>query len=253
MPRTVPLDFLIITSSPAVTLAAVEETLAPLRLGMVSAFPPGEDPDQAWAEGRERVMLGRVGIRETLGRVEATLVMERHRRAVMQGLAPDALARLLSGINAEQQQTFRAGTISIDLRFTLVDADLRWCHRWVVACLEALGRRFAGVIFDPAAQRCQSPEQVGLLREAAPSAFISLHNEAWGPETRWLHTHGLQKFGQPELEIVGVPQPLEATGAGVLRIVAETLAMSDPGDGPALRAGMEVECEGAGMLLARNA
>src|SRR6185437_8896498 len=159
MPRTVPLDFLIITASPAVTLAAVEETLAPLRLGMVSAFPPTEDPEQAWADGRERVALGRVGIRETLGRVEATLVMERHRRAVMQGLGPDALARLLNGINAERQQTFRAGNISIDLRFTLVDADLHWCHLWAVSCLEALGERFDGVIFDPAAQRCQAPEQ----------------------------------------------------------------------------------------------
>lgn len=253
MPRAISLDYLCLTTSPAVSLAALHEVLAGLRLGVLDVVPPAEDPQGLLMAGRERAPVGRIGVRETLGRVEATLVIAQHARPVMVGLAPEAQARLVAGLDAARQQTFRAGTVSIDLHVTLLDPDVRWCLLWVIACLERIGDRFDAVIFDPAAERCQTPEMIARLRDQALIAHIALHNEGWGPETRWLHTHGLQKFGQPELELVGVPQSLEAVGAGVLRIVAENLAASDPTNGPALRAGMQVECEGAGLLIARNA
>ena len=253
MSHTIALDYLLLTTSPAVSLATVEEALSTLRLGMLDVVPPPEDPQALLMAGRERATVGRIGVRETLGRVEATLVIERHARPVMVGLGADAQERLMAGLDAVRQHTFQTGNVSIDMHVTLVDPDVRWCLLWVVACLERLGDRFDAVIFDPAAQRSQTPEMVARLRDSSPIVHIALHNEPWGPETRWLHTHGLQKFGQPELEIVGVPQPLETVGASVLRIIAENLAMSDASAGPALRAGMQVECEGAGTLIARNA
>ncbi len=253
MPRTVPLDYLLITAAPAVELAALVDALAPLRLGLASAIPPAEDPVAARLAGRARVALGRIGLRETLGRVEATMVLEQHASPVMHGLSPEALARLLNGLDAAAQATLRAGTISIDAHFTVIEPDLSWALQWVGACLERLGAACGAIIFDPAAQRCQTPTQVGQGRAQGAIAQITLHNEVWGPEERWLHTHGLQKFGQPELELVGVPQSLVREGTSVLRVIAENLAMSDLGDLPALRAGMQVECEGAGLLLVRNA
>jgi hypothetical protein len=253
MTRTIPLDYLFITSSPGVTLAALEETLASLRLGVLDVMPPSEDPAALLVAGRERAALGRIGVRETLGRIEATCAIERHARPVMVGLAAEAQERLGAGLDAVRQHTFRAGNISIDLHVSLLDPDLRWGLLWVVACLERVADRFDAVVFDPAAQRCQTPEMVARLREQFPIGHVALHNEPWGPEARWLHTHGLQKFGQPELELVGVPQAVETVGISVLRVIAETLANSDPSLGPSLRAGMQVECEGAGTLIARNA
>jgi hypothetical protein len=253
MPRTVPLDYLLITAASTLDLAMLADALAPLRLGLVTVVPPVEDPVAARLAGRPRVALGRIGIRETLGRCEATLVVEHHARPVMQGLAPESLARLLNGLDAEAQPILRAGTISIDTHITVIEPDPQWALRWAGVCLERLGTACGAVIFDPAAQRCQSPAQVSRERDQGAIAQITLHNEVWGPEERWLHTHGLQKFGQPELEIVGVPQSLVREGTSMLRIIAENLAASELGEAPALRAGMQVECEGAGLLLARKA
>nr|MBA3826496.1 DUF4026 domain-containing protein [Ktedonobacterales bacterium] len=203
--------------------------------------------------GRQRVAVGRIALRETLGRVEATFTVERHAHPVTQGLAPEALDRLLGGIAGAEQAIVRAGTLAIDAHFTLVDADVPWCLRWAATCLAELASTCDGIVVDLAAQRCQTPTMVARLRDAAPLAQIALHNEPWGPELRWLHTHGLQKFGQPELELVGIPQMLESYGAAVLRSVAEPLAAAPADAGVALRAGMAVECDGAGTLLARNA
>jgi tetratricopeptide (TPR) repeat protein len=253
MPRTVSHDYLLIAAPPLVPLAALAEALAPLRLGVVTIVPPTEDPEQARLAGRARVALGRLAIRETLGRVEVTALAEQHTRAVLHGLAPEALARLVAGLDGPQQQLVRAGTLSLDMHITLVEPDIQWGLLWIGACLEALAARWNAVIFDPAAQRCQTATQVAQVREKSAIAQIALHNEAWGPEARWLHTHGLQKFGQPELEVVAVPQTLLTEGVALLRLVAESLATQPVGEAPALRAGMEVDCGEAGMLLTRNA
>lgn len=253
MPRTISQDFLLIAAPPLVPLEALAEALAPLRLGVVSIVPPMEDPEQARLAGKARVALGRLAIRETLGRVEVTGLAEQHTRAVLHGLAPEALIRLVAGLDGPQQQIVRAGTISLDLHITLIEPDIQWGLLWIGACLEALAACWNAVIFDPAAQRCQMAMQVAQMREKDAIAQIALHNEAWGPEARWLHTHGLQKFGQPELELVAVPQSLVTEGVALLRMVAESLAAQPIGEAPALRAGMEVDCGDAGMLLTRNA
>jgi uncharacterized protein YegJ (DUF2314 family)/tetratricopeptide (TPR) repeat protein len=39
----------------------------------------------------------------------------------------------------------------------------------------------------------------------------------------WIHTHGMQKFGFPELEMEGVPRDSAAAGRGLMLMVAETL------------------------------
>ena len=251
--RTVSLDYLIVASRLQIPLAIFTETLTTQRLGMLEALPGTDDAESAIRAGRQRVLVGRIALRETLGRVEATFAVERHAQPVTNGLAPEALDRLLSDLEGPAQTTVRSGMFAIDAHFTLVDADVGWCLRWAVTALTALATACEGIVIDLAAQRCQTPAALARTRDATPIAQITLHNEPWGPETRWLHTHGLQKFGQPELEVVGIPQMLEAYGAAVLRSVAEPLAASPSDAGVALRAGMAVECEGAGTLLARNA
>ncbi len=251
--RTVPLDYLIVSQRTSTTLVQLADALTTQRLGMLETLPGSDDAEGAIRAGRQRVGVGRLALRETLGRVEATFTVERHAQPVTQGLAPEALDRLLGGIVGAEAAIVRAGTLAIDAHFTMVDPDLPWCLRWAATCLAALASGCDGIVVDLAAQRCQPPAVVARLRDAAPLAQIALHNEPWGPETRWLHTHGLQKFGQPELEMVGVPQMLESYGAAVLRSVAEPLAAAPAAAGVALRAGMAVECDGAGTLLTRNA
>jgi len=250
MSRSLPLDFLIVSTLHAVHLSELVEKLNELRVGVVDVTPPPASAETTPRPGLERVGMGRLAIHETLGRIDVTLVFERHLQPVMSGLAPAALNRLTAGLDERWKAVMGAGTLSVDIRALVGDPDRLWCLRWLMGLLERVASFADGALFDPAAQRCLSPEVLGRTRQSGPVGQIALHSENWGPELRWLHTHGLQKFGQPELEMVRVPQPLEAEATSVLRTVAETLATADSTDGPSLRPGMQIDCEGAGWLVA---
>jgi hypothetical protein len=72
-----------------------------------------------------------------------------------------------------------------------------------------------GVVHDPEAIRVYGPggwrvEPPG--EEPAPRDHVTLHvvpDEP--PGTAWIHTHGLRKFGRPELEVYDVPDELIAS------------------------------------------
>lgn len=250
MPQPVPIDFLVISDTTSIPLAALADALTKLRLGAIDAPTPTEE-DLVPRPGLERVVAGRIAIHETLARADARLVFERHAHPVMRGLGPASLDRLSSGLDPTREHQFRSGTLSVDIHINAADADRAWCLAWSMAIVDRVVTILNGVALDLAAQRCLGPEGIARLKDGEAIGHVTLHNEPWGPETVWLHTHGLQKFGQPELEIVDLPQPLETEGSNVLRAVAETLIASDGLDGPTLRAGMEVDVEGAGYLLAR--
>jgi tetratricopeptide (TPR) repeat protein len=105
-----------------------------------------------------------------------------------------------------------------------------------------------GAALDPAAQRCFGRDEALRMDARDPLSHISFHDEPWEVGTRWMHTHGLQKFSRPELELVAVPASLAAEGQLVLRDLATNLA-----HGERLAAGDEIELDEAGKLLAVNA
>jgi hypothetical protein len=250
MARSLVLDFLLISDHAPVPLSVCQQELARLQMGVIT-LAPAPDADTVPSPGHERVALGRISIHQTLGRADITLNFEQHLRPPMSGMAPTSLDALLLTLDATHQQIARQGTLSIDVHVESSDSDSPWLLGWTMACLERLASYLDAVVFDPAAARCMGPRAIATAMKGGIIAHIALHNETIGPELRWLHTHGLQKFGQPELEITAVPQPLENEASSVLRIVAESLASSNTQNGPALRPGMRVECEGAGLLLAR--
>ena len=50
---------------------------------------------------------------------------------------------------------------------------------------------------------------------------IQLHFVTDGPAKGWCHTHGMVKFGQPELEIRNVPSIFMSSAASILNHVAD--------------------------------
>jgi tetratricopeptide (TPR) repeat protein len=102
-----------------------------------------------------------------------------------------------------------------------------------------------GVCLDPAAQRCIGRDQLAQLAAGDPLAHVGIHDEAWDADSRWLHTHGMQKFGRPELDLVGVPLTLEPEGRALLRDVAASLAAGAP-----LAIGGELDLGDAGSAVA---
>jgi len=100
-----------------------------------------------------------------------------------------------------------------------------------------LARRLAalgdGIVMDTSAYRFFGPD--GWAVEDPIAGFdirehVHLHIE---PEAGWFHTHGLVKFGRPELEIYAVPAELEAAAFRTLLDVSQyvcTTALIQPGE-----------------------
>src|SRR5262249_54058252 len=81
-----------------------------------------------------------------------------------------------------------------------------------------------------------------------PASHVAVSNELWSGESRWLHTHGLQKYGRPELDLVAVPHSLAAEATAFLREVTARLA-----GGAHLAPGSEVDLDELGTLTAVGA
>jgi tetratricopeptide (TPR) repeat protein len=90
---------------------------------------------------------------------------------------------------------------------------------------------------------------VGLARlasvGASPQVHVAVHAEPWASDAYWLHTHGVQKLGRPELDLIGVPAPYETEGRALLGDLIENLARGDQ-----LAAGQEIHLDDLGALVA---
>ena len=167
---------------------------------------------------------------------------------VTTGMGEAALNALAGGLAAEEARTLREGRLSFDLRATLPEAQAQPALDWMVRVARLVAERSDGVVMDPLAQRCAGPGELARSRQGDPLAHIAIHNEPWGVESRWLHTHGLQKFGRPELELVEVPLSLVDEAGAILRDIAISLA-----GGARLAAGDEINLDDLGLVLAGNA
>lgn len=169
----------------------------------------------------------------------------RHEAPVTVGMAEAAFAALTRGLAPEDVQTLQQGTISLSVRVTSEGRRHDQSLDWAMKVIRVLLDLTQGAAIDPAAQRAFGRAEIGRMRPGDPLAHVAIHHELWGAESRWIHTHGLQKFGKPELDLVDVPQALEQEGDNLLREIAAQLA-----EGGALAAGGEIEIEGYGRAVA---
>lgn len=167
---------------------------------------------------------------------------------VTTGMGEAALNSLAAGLAADEARTLREGRLSFDLRATLTDAQTQPALDWMVQLARVIAERCDGVVMDPLAQRCAGPRELARVQPGDALAHVAIHDEPWGVESRWLHTHGLQKFGRPELELVEVPLSLAEEAMAFLRDVTVSLA-----GGAHLTAGGEIDLDELGIIIAGNA
>jgi tetratricopeptide (TPR) repeat protein len=244
MPKELSLDYLIVVGRlepPAPT--EVSRALAVARLGAFE-YTAAARPDGAPSTGG-RVRLGTYAA--TVPEIQGTarLLVARYDEAVTAGMGEAAFAQLALGLEAAAVRTLREGALALDLRFSAPEERGRMALGWATRVVRVLVDLSLGVCIDPAAQRALA--QGGLARLSAddPLAHVAFHDEAWDPESRWLHTHGLQKLGRPELELVAVPISLQPEAEALLREVAGSLA-----GGAHLAAGGEIDLDDQGALVA---
>ena len=177
---------------------------------------------------------------------KARITVWRYGSAVTEGMGEAALNALARVLSPHDARTLREGTLALDLRQQPTAAPrplgaLQFSQRLIAVLLDVSD----GVCLDPAAQRGFGRAQIARMNGADPLAHISIHDEPWDADSRWLHTHGMQKFGRPELDLVGVPDVLEPEGQAMLRDVALSLA-----GGAKLGPGDELDLGDAGTAVA---
>jgi tetratricopeptide (TPR) repeat protein len=203
-------------------------------------------PPTAGAPPAGRRRLGTYALREPNDRATGRIVVARHDQPVLSGMGETAFDTLTRGLGADDVRTLREGQLAIDLRVTVLDGAGGTFLAWATRVLLVLLGLTEGAGIDPAAQRSYGRTELAQLAAAKdPFAHVAIHAEPWGAETYWLHTHGLQKFARPELELLGVPRAFEGEARGLLRDLGENLCR-----GVQLKAGQEVVLEDVGRALA---
>ncbi|MGE5334444.1 MAG: hypothetical protein ACM3N4_07075, partial [Nitrososphaerota archaeon] len=240
MAQELKIDFLTVSryGEPPVEASAVR-AIATAGLGSAE-YVPRNEPGSG---GRQR--LGAYHIDPPGIPARARVNVSHHDAPVTSGMSESAFNALTRGLMAEDTQTLREGTVALDVRvfaqYDRVLAALDWATRLLRVLLDLT----QGAAIDPAAQRSFGRAEISQIRPNDPLAHVAMHRELWDAESRWLHTHGLQKFGRPELDLAAVPHSLEEDGVSLLREVASLLAQG--GD---LAAGQEIDFEGQGRLVA---
>ncbi|MFI5274762.1 MAG: hypothetical protein ACHQ4H_17160 [Ktedonobacterales bacterium] len=223
--------------------AALLRALAAAGLGTGEFEPPpaGTEIVPPAPGSRKRLGTYTLAVAGTAARVR--MVVWRYGSPVTEGMGDAALNGLARDLSPDDATTLRTGTTSLDLR-QAATAALRPLAAldFALKVTHVVLDQTDGVCIDPAAQRALGRAQFAQLTAGDPLAHVSVHDEAWDADARWLHTHGMQKFARAELDLVGVPVSLELEARALLRDVAISLI-----GGAELAAGDEVDLGDAGM------
>lgn len=240
MAQELKIDFLTVSryGEPPVEASTVR-AIATAGLG-AAEYVPRNEPSGG---GRQR--LGTYHINPPGIPARARVNVSRHDAPVTGGMSESAFNALTRGLVAEDTQTLREGTIALDVRIFASREQPIVALDWATQVLRVLLDLTQGATIDPAAQRSYGRAEIAHIRPNDPMAHVAVHRELWGAESHWLHTHGLQKFGRPELDLADVPHSLEEEGSALLRDVADLLA-----HGGELVAGQDIDFEGQGRLVA---
>ena len=228
--------------------ATVTQTLSAAGLGMLTYQPaPPAATGATGATGAPPAYTRLGAYRVTAPTIGASLRLSvvRHETAALAGMGEGAFNLLTRRLGAEDAQTLRAGTLAFDARLKAGEQQIADSLRWTMHILRALVSLTGGAIVDPAAQTAWGAASLNAMVAGAASAQIVIHDEVWGADSRWLHTHGLQKFGRPELDLAAIPVALRTEAEAFLLEVAESLAQ-----GQRLAAGQEIALEDLGVVVA---
>jgi tetratricopeptide (TPR) repeat protein len=222
---------------------ALARALAGAGLGVVDYAPATAQAERPSPSGHARIGT----YTAALSGASARIAVLRYERSVTDGMGEGAIAALTRGLREEDVRTLRDGKIALDLRVRVTGGDVLPALSWGVRAAGMLLELTGGVLLDPIAQRALGRRELRGLAPDDPLAHVALHDEPWHVDRRWMHTHGLQKFGRPELDLVGVPLSLSTEAGAFLRELAHNLAA-----GTLLHPGDEIDLDELGHVVALN-
>jgi len=137
-----------------------------------------------------------------------------------------------SGLTAEMLAKFNQPVWRVIIQIQDPGKDIIGSVRFATQLAQRLASLADGIVMDTAAYRFFGPAGWAVenpLGEFDAREHVHIHIEG---DTGWFHTHGLIKFGRPELEIYDVPEGLAGVAYGTLFDIAQyviTTAMIEPG------------------------
>jgi hypothetical protein len=155
------------------------------------------------------------------------LIVERVPRQ-SKGLSIDPAMLEASGLTKEMLEKFNHPAWRVILEMITPGNDVRETVIFATRLAQRLAALGDGVVMDTRAYRFFGPQGwpvEGPIPEFDAREHVHIHLES---DTRWLHTHGLIKFGRPEMEIYDVPQELQGAAFAMLLDVAQYVITSRP-------------------------
>lgn len=220
----------------------VAKTIAAAGLGSIVWHYPSLGELSA-SSGRQK--LGQFELRAGNVPAECKINVYQHEKAITSTMDETAFATLTRGLGTDDGRTLREGRLAYNVQVITarpnILATLNWSMRLLASMMDLTG----GTAVDPAAERCCSRNQIISSIGNDPLVHITFQSSQWAADSTWLHTHGMQKFGEPELGLVGVPLSLEPEALSFLRDVALSLV-----SGGLLRAGGEIDLGELGSVIA---
>lgn len=149
-----------------------------------------------------------------------------------EGLSFDPVVLEASGLTEVTLAKFNQPTWRVILEMQTPGEDVSATVAFATAIAQRLATLADGIVMDVSAYRFFGPtgwpveEPIG---EFDVREHVHIHIEG---DSGWFHTHGLIKFGRPELEIYEVPEELGGTAYATLFDLAQyvvTSAMVEPG------------------------
>ncbi len=138
----------------------------------------------------------------------------------------DVLPRNSRGLQSRDIDKVVNARLIIRIRF-IQKVDNPWTWLKLVICLVDNFRTAAsGVVQDVISHTLWGESEWKKNVKAGFSKRIDFHVNCEAVEESnglWLHTHGMQKFGLPELELEGVPNEFEVEASRLMFMVAQTL------------------------------
>lgn len=149
-----------------------------------------------------------------------------------EGLSLDPTMLEASGLTAEMLAKFNQPAWRVILEMQTPGKDVREAVVFATRLAQRLADLGDGIVMDTSAYRFFGPAGWPVenpIAEFDAREHVHLHIES---DSRWFHTHGLIKFGRPEMEIYDVPSELEDTAFVTLLDIAQyviTSALIEPG------------------------
>jgi hypothetical protein len=155
-----------------------------------------------------------------------------HVEGQSEGLSLDPATFEASGLTEQTLAKFNQAVWRVILQMETPGKDVQETVIFATRLVQRLAALGDGIVMDTAAYRFFGPEGWPVeepIGDFDAREHVHIHIES---DSRWFHTHGLIKFGRPEMEIYEVPEELDQIAYATLFDIAQyviTSALIEPG------------------------